>query len=77
MIYKMSLKQFREIMEASKPVPYLVIGGIGTPSMQENANYAWKKLADEMGFIWYTAKLASGIASNYFIAEPKTKVLNK
>ena len=46
--FEMSEEQMNKILEASKPIPYIIVGGIGPPSQQEMANSAWEKLGKEM-----------------------------
>lgn len=48
--YEMTQDDLGKILEACKPVPYLVIGGIEPRSPQENANAAWAELGSRMGF---------------------------
>ena len=48
--YEMTEEDLGEILTACKPVPYMVFGGIGPSSPQENANRAWKRLGKKMGF---------------------------
>ena len=35
---------------------YIVVGGVGPRSQQENANDAWRAVAKELGFIWDTVQ---------------------
>lgn len=52
--YEMTGEQLAALMDASKPTPAMYLSGgesmMGTP--QENANRAWQRLGDEMGFVW-------------------------
>lgn len=48
--YEMSVDDLARIIEASKPVPYLVFGGMPPRSQQENANAAWRELGARLGF---------------------------
>jgi hypothetical protein len=48
--YELTKEQFDRIIEACKPVPYIVVGGMEPRSPQENANDAWCALGREMGF---------------------------
>lgn len=49
--YEMTQEQLSRILEACKPVPYILgIGGVKPASPQENANRAWAALGKEMGF---------------------------
>lgn len=56
--FEMSQAQFDKMLEACKPVPYLIAGGIAPRSAQENANDAWHALGAEMGFDWETVEPA-------------------
>lgn len=48
--FEMTADQEAKLLEACKPVPYMVIGGVAPRSPQENANDAWCALGREMGF---------------------------
>jgi len=67
-IYTMTQEQLDKILDACKPVPYLVIGGHPPPSPQENANRAWKELGKEMGFVPMTVQ-PHGFDPKIFTAE--------
>jgi len=54
--FTMTEKQQEKILEACKPVPYMVFGGRGPRSPQERANAAWESLGDELGFKYMTVK---------------------
>jgi hypothetical protein len=54
--FEMTEEQLKELLDACKPVRYMVIGGRPPRSPQENANNAWKKLGKEMGFEYMTVK---------------------
>lgn len=70
MKYTMTQEQYETLLKACQPVPMIALQ-CGTPrSPQENANAAWKKLADEMGFKWDTVKPYGGNPLE-FTAEPK------
>ena len=59
-------------LDACKPTPVMYTSG-GQPmykSPQENANDAWQKLGDKMGFIGHTAR-PCGKGDLVFTAEPK------
>jgi hypothetical protein len=48
--YEMTERDYDQLIEACKPVPMIALQ-CGTPaSPQENANSAWKKLGEKMGF---------------------------
>jgi hypothetical protein len=72
--FRMSDEQYATIMAAmkeaqSQPVMYLSGGQPMFDDPQEIANRAWKKLAEEMGFVWDTA--GPGSDERSFMAEPK------
>ena len=70
MKYEMTEEQYQTLLEASKPVPLIGIN-LGMPrSQQQNANAAWKKLGEEMGFKFMTAQ-PYGNNPREFTAEPK------
>ena len=49
--YEMTQEQLSKVLEACKPVPYILgTGGVEPASPQENANRAWAVLGKEMGF---------------------------
>lgn len=61
--------QYKEIIDACKPTPVMYLAG-GFNSPQDNANYAWKKIANELGFVWDTVK-PNGKGKLCFSAEEK------
>lgn len=67
--YTMTQEQLDKLLDASKPVPYMVVGGVAPSSPQENANKAWKALGEELGFKWDTVQPAGRDPHN-FTAEP-------
>jgi len=69
--FEMTQEQLNEIMDACKPTPVMYLSG-GKPmfnSRQENANYAWEKLGDELGFKYMTVR-PNGRGDRFFSAEP-------
>jgi predicted TIM-barrel fold metal-dependent hydrolase len=69
--FELSEEQLQKILDASKPVRYMVFGGIPPSSPQENANAAWRALADELGFIWDTVRPVPEKGQYYFTAVVK------
>lgn len=67
--YELTEEQYNKLMDACKPVPYLVVGGVTPRSPQENANMAWKSLGKELGFNHMTVKPIHGKSDRFFIAE--------
>ena len=68
--YELSQEQLNRILEASKPVPYIIFGGYVPESPQEKANRVWRALGKEMGFDWKTVRPISKETENIFQAEP-------
>lgn len=66
--YEMTEADMSKIMEASKPVRYMVMGGREPRSPQENANAAWAELGKRMGFDHMTVRPISGKGSRFFSA---------
>jgi len=54
--FRMSEEQYGRLVEASKPVPYMVFGGMEPISPREKAEAVWRELGDEMGFDWTTVE---------------------
>lgn len=54
--YEMTEADLETLLSASKPVRYMVFGGMPPASPQENANRAWSRLGDKMGFDWNTVE---------------------
>lgn len=44
--------EYAELMAACEPVPYMVFGGVGPSSPQENANRVWQRFGRKHGFDW-------------------------
>lgn len=66
--YEMTQADLDELLSAMKPVPYMIIGSIPPKSRQENANDAWKRLGDRMGFDHMTVQ-PNGQGDRFFSAE--------
>lgn len=47
--YRLTDEELKELLEASKPVPYMVIGGREPRSPRENVMDVWKKIAKDKG----------------------------
>jgi hypothetical protein len=68
--FEMTDAQLEEIYDACKPTPVMYLSD-GQPmfnSSQENANYAWKKLGEKLGFKHMTVK-PNGKGDRFFDAE--------
>ena len=71
--FEMTDEQHAKLLDACKPVPYMVIGGVAPRSPQENANAAWRALGSEIGFDSDTVKPVAGESSRVFTAVTKEK----
>ena len=70
--FEMTEDDLRILLEASKPVPYIVFGGVEPRSPRENAHDAWRALGERMGFDWETVMPSSG-GQSFFSAVPKER----
>ena len=71
--YEMTVTQMNVILDACKPVPVL-FGSGGVPfggSQQQNANAAWERLGDVLGFDPMTVQPVAGKGIRFFTAVPK------
>lgn len=69
MNYEMTQSDLDALIESMKPVPYMIIGGIAPRSTQENANAAWARLGEKMGFDHMTVR-PNGRGDRFFSANP-------
>lgn len=67
--FKLTQEQLDILLNACKPVPYMVIGGIAPRSPQENANAAWATLGLELGFDSMSVRPINGKGMEFFTAE--------
>lgn len=67
--YEMTEGDLKTLLDACKPVPYMIIGGVPPLSPQQNANSVWKALAARMGFQWDTVEPIQGKSERFFTAE--------
>lgn len=67
--FEMSEEQKAKIMDACKPVPYIIVNGTAPRSQQENANDAWEALGLELGFRHMTVQPVRGKGDRFFTAE--------
>ena len=54
--FEMTEDDLKKLLDASKPVPYMVFGGVEPLSPRENACAFWRNLGERMGFDWETAE---------------------
>jgi hypothetical protein len=69
--YEMTDKQLSTLLDACKPAMFLSGGTPMFDSPQENANRAWAKLGDELGFDSTTVEPIPGKHHRFFTANPK------
>ena len=71
--YEMTEEDLAALMDSCKPTPVMYLTG-GQPmfdSPQENANRAWKRLGEKMGFDHMTVAPIPGQGTHFFTAVPK------
>ena len=68
--FEMTQVDLDTLLAAMKPVPYMIIGGRAPISRQENANNAWKRLGNKIGFDHMTVR-PNGKGDRFFTAIPK------
>lgn len=68
--YRLTDEELESILNASKPVPYMIIGGHAPASSQENSNRAWQAVAAAHGFEWDSACDAGTGDNHDVLAEP-------
>ena len=68
--YEMTEADLRELLDAMKSVPVMMIGGYSPASPQENANAAWARLGAKMGFDHMTVQPSPGKGNRFFSAIP-------
>jgi predicted TIM-barrel fold metal-dependent hydrolase len=74
--FVMTQEQLNAILDACKPVPYMVVGGMPPRSPQENANAAWARLGQEMGFEPMSVRPVAVAGMEVFTAEEVARVSN-
>lgn len=67
--FEMTEEQLETLLEACKPVPYMVFGGVEPTSLQENACRAWDVLGKEMGFKGKSVEPIAYKSQRFFTAE--------
>lgn len=66
--YEMTEADLAKLLDAMKPVPYMIVGGMAPRSQQENANAAWAELGKRMGFEPMSVR-PNGRGDRFFSAE--------
>lgn len=74
--YQMTEEELKVLLSACKSSPCMLVGDVNLgKSAQENANDAWKSLANKYKFKWNTAR-PDGNDPTKFIAEELEEELN-
>lgn len=68
--YRMTDEELSQLMEASKPVPYMVIGGYEPKPPSYNAMMVWEKIAARVGCDVHSIDAASTGDNHDFTARP-------
>jgi hypothetical protein len=74
--FEMSEGDMKELLEACRPVPMIMLQCGNPPSQQENANRAWCRLGDKMGFDGMTVE-PTGKGDRFFTAEARERVITE
>jgi hypothetical protein len=68
--FEMTDEQLKTLLDSCKPTPVMKVGFVCTGrSAQENANAAWARLGEQMGFDPMTVRPISGSSMQVFEAE--------
>ncbi len=67
--FEMTEAEEKVLLEACRPVPYMIVGGVAPTSPQENANRAWQALGRARGFDGMTVRPVLGKGPRFFTAE--------
>jgi len=68
--YEMSEENLKELLEACRPTPCILVGGFAQLSQQDMANAAWQRLGGKMGFDYLTVRPIAGKGNSFFSAVP-------
>jgi len=66
--YEMTDTDLEQLLDAGKPVPCMKIGSYVPRSPQENANDAWERLGNKMGFDHMTVEPMASRGDKFFTA---------
>lgn len=69
-VYEMTEEDLKNLLNASKPTPCMMVGSYIVPTPQENANRAWQALGEKMGFDYMTVRPIEGKNQRFFTAVP-------
>lgn len=69
--YEITEEDMKELLAACKPTPVMMIGSyVPAAGPQENANRAWQRLGEKMGFDYMTVRPIDGKGQRFFSAVP-------
>ncbi len=68
--FEMTPEQLTELLAHMKPVPLIMLQCGEPPSQQDNANRAWDRLGEKMGFDGATVQSSPGKGQRFFTAVP-------
>jgi hypothetical protein len=68
--YEMTQEDCDELLSSMKPVPMIMLHIGGGSSQQDNANRAWQRLGEKMGFVWDSVQPIAGKGMRFFTALP-------
>ena len=68
--YEMTEEDLKEILDACQPVPMIMLQCGNPSSPQENANRAWRRLGEKMGFDSDIVQPIHGKGDRFFTAVP-------
>jgi len=67
--FELSQADWEYILDACKPVPYMVFGGIPPESPQARANRAWETIGHKIGFKYMSVQPDTRGRDRFFTAE--------
>lgn len=70
--FEMTEADLAKLIEAGRPVAYLVANGIEPLSPQDRANFAWQELGARLGFDYLTVQPIAGKGQRWFTAVSTT-----
>jgi hypothetical protein len=69
--YRMTDEEYKDVMEASQPVPYIVVGGIEPRSSYDRVMPVWRRIAARVGCVVDSIEVAGTGDNHDFMAEPQ------
>lgn len=69
--YRLTDEELNELLEASKPAPYMVFGGVEPRSPRQKAMDVWRKVATRVGCDVGSIESAGTGDDHDFKAQPK------